>query len=73
MKGMKSMKAAVKEVLAEEDVIKALVFIRNYTEELIESLDIMSDRTLMRKIAKAEKEWKEKKTRNLDEFLKEIE
>lgn len=42
-------------------------------EELLETIDIMGDEKAMKKIEKAEKDEKEGRIRDFDEFLNEIE
>ena len=53
-----------------EKIIKTLVLITNYVDELIETLDIMSNHRLMKKIT--EEEWKRGRIRDLEAFLKEV-
>jgi len=45
---------------------------RDLLEELIETLDIMSDAELMEDIHKGEDDVKEGRARNYDEFIKEL-
>ncbi|HDN82911.1 MAG TPA: hypothetical protein ENG50_00955 [Candidatus Altiarchaeales archaeon] len=59
-------------VLFEEDAIHTLVQTRDLLEEILETLDIMADEELMKKISTAEKDAKAGKTRDFDDFLEEI-
>jgi len=56
-------------VLFEEDTIHTLVQTRDLLEEILETLDIMADEESMKKISMAEKDAKEGRTRDFDEFL----
>ena len=61
-----------KTVLFEEDTIHTLVQTRDLLEEILETLDIMADGELMKKISMAEKDARDGRTRDFDDFLEEI-
>jgi len=61
-----------KMVLFEEDTIHTLIQTRDLLEEILETLDIMADEELMKKVSIAEKDAKEGRTRDFDEFLEEM-
>jgi hypothetical protein len=56
----------------DEKTIRNLVLIRNYLDEILETLDVMSNPKIMKKIAQAEKEMKEGKVRDFDDFLRDL-
>lgn len=56
----------------DKDAVKVLIDTRNLLEEMLETIDILADEEIMRKIAFAEKEVKEGKVRDFDEFLEEL-
>ena len=56
----------------DEKTIRNLVLIRNYLDEVLETLDVMSNPKTMKKIAQAEKEIKEGKVRDFNDFLRDL-
>jgi hypothetical protein len=56
----------------DEKTVRTLVLIKNYLDDIIETLDVMSNPKTMKKIAQAEKEMREGKVKDFDEFLREF-
>jgi hypothetical protein len=56
----------------DEKTIRNLVLIRNYLDEVLETLDVMSNPKTMKKIAQAEKEMKEGKVRDFNDLLRDL-
>lgn len=65
-------KTITKSYTLDEKTIRNLILIRNYLDEVLESLDVMSNPKTMKKIAQAEKEMKEGKVRDFDDFLRDL-
>jgi hypothetical protein len=61
-----------KMVLFEKDAIHTLVQTRDLLEEILETLDIMADEEMMKKISIADEDVKEGRIRDFDEFLREL-
>ncbi|MEA2053565.1 MAG: hypothetical protein U9O96_00370 [Candidatus Thermoplasmatota archaeon] len=61
-----------KMILFEKDAIHALVQTRDLLEEILETLDVMADEEMMKKISVAEEDVKEGRIRDFDEFLSEL-
>lgn len=51
---------------------EALIRLRKYLDEILETLDIMSNPETMRKIAEAEKQMKRGEVMDFDDLLKEF-
>lgn len=52
--------------------IKLITETRGLLEELLETLEIMGDKNLMKEIRKAQEDIKEGRVRDFDEFVKEL-
>ena len=52
--------------------IKLITETRDLLEELLETLEIMGDKNLMEEIRKAQEDIKERRVRDFDEFVKEL-
>jgi hypothetical protein len=56
----------------DEKTVGTLILIKNYLDNGPETLDVMSNPKTMKKIAQAEKEMRERKVKDFDEFLREF-
>ncbi|MBU4190118.1 MAG: hypothetical protein KJ886_03870 [Candidatus Thermoplasmatota archaeon] len=56
----------------DKDAVKVLINTRDLLEEMIETIDILADEEMMRKIDLAEKDVKDGKVRDFDDFLEEL-
>ncbi|MBU3902565.1 MAG: hypothetical protein KKE04_04270 [Candidatus Thermoplasmatota archaeon] len=56
----------------DKDAVKVLINTRDLLEEMIETIDILADEEMMRKIDIAEKDVKDGKVRDFDDFLEEL-
>ena len=61
-----------KMVLFEKDAIHTLIQTRDLLEEILETLNIMADEEMMKKISIADEDVKEGRIRDFDEFLREL-
>ena len=56
----------------DKDAVKVLIDTRDLLEEMLETIDILADEEMMRKIDIAEKDVKDGKVRDFDDFLEEL-
>lgn len=56
----------------DKDVVELLLQTRNLLDEVLETMDIIADEKLMKKIAEAEMDVKDGRVRDFDEFLEEL-
>lgn len=56
----------------DKDAVKVLIDTRDLLEEMLETIDIVADEEMMRKIDLAEKDVKQGKVRDFDDFLEEL-
>ena len=56
----------------DKDAVKVLINTRDLLEEMLETIDILADEEMRRKIDLAERDVKEGKVRDFDEFLEEL-
>jgi len=52
--------------------VKLITETRDLLEEILETLEIMGDKNLMEEIRKAQEDIKERRVRDFDEFVKEL-
>jgi len=56
----------------DKDAVKVLINTRDMLEEMLETIDIVADEEMMRKIDLAERDVKQGKVRDFDDFLEEL-
>ena len=56
----------------DKDAVELLLQTRNLLDEVLETMDIIADEKLMKKIAEAEMDVKDGRARDFDEFLEEL-
>ena len=56
----------------DKDAVELLLQTRNLLDEVLETMDIIADEKLMKKIAEAEMDVKDGRVRDFDEFLEEL-
>ncbi|MCD6171102.1 MAG: hypothetical protein J7J36_01605 [Thermoplasmata archaeon] len=72
MAGFKSMHPSNEIFALDKESIEIIKKTKELLDELIETIDILGDEKAMKKIEEAEKDEKEGRVRDFDEFLNEI-